>query len=75
MGPVKWWYWKGTVSCLPWVSFSDRLLELTEVPTVLKEPAELCWLGLEFVSSLAVSAFWSGKLACLIIPTARTYTL
>lgn len=44
---------------------------------------DLCWqgagpawlVGYESVPSLAVSAFWSGKLACLIKPTARTFSL
>lgn len=32
---------------LPSVSFGFRLFKLTEVPSVIKEPAKLCWLGLE----------------------------
>lgn len=50
-------------------------LHLSLVTTVSKEPPPRGWFGSELVSSLAVSAFWSGKLACLLTPTAGTFSL
>lgn len=50
-------------------------LHLSLVTTVFKEPPPRGWFGSELVSSLAVSAFWSGKLACLLTPTAGTFSL
>lgn len=53
----------------PWAAQAEQYV------TAVKEPAHVGWFSSEFVSSLAVSAFWSGKLDCLIIPTARTFSL
>lgn len=73
-GPAsKWWLRKGT-ACCP-VFFLTRLLKLAEVPTVTTNQPDSAGLVWNLFSSLAVCAFWSGKLACLIIPTARTHSV
>lgn len=73
IGASKWWLRKGT-ACCPVFSLT-RLLKLAEVPTVTTNQPDSAGLVWNLFSSLAVCAFWSGKLACLIIPTARTHSV
>lgn len=60
---------------LPSIFFDFRLLKLTEVATVTKNQSDSAGLVWNLLLSLAVSVFCSGKLACLIIPTAKTHSV
>lgn len=60
---------------LPSVFFDFRLLKLAEVPTVTKNQPDSAGLVGNLFPSLAVYAFRSGKLACPIVPTARTHSV